>query len=193
MTELYSNPHKDSKSYRWSSKKYLRIMFYRWLLKRYCKGNSTVLDVACGAGQFMVTADKLGFKAYGVDADIKHEKENVFISDLKDFEGKYDVVFNSMILEHMRDQQQFVRKMTSLSNNIVITISAYLSVKFYDTPDHTKPTTKTGVRFMFRRCGFRTLLSTHIPFYKAVVVVSKRVVESDDDLESIRIREGFWN
>ena len=97
-----------------------------------------------------------------------------------------------MILEHMEDQTKFVRKITSLSNNIVITLSAYLSIRFYDTPDHTKPVTKRGVRWMFKRYGFRTLMSMHIPFYGAVVVVSKKVTESDNDLESIRVREGFW-
>ncbi len=162
------------------------------LMSKYCKGNKTVLDVACGAGQFMKVANDLGFKAYGVDADKKQEKETVFISDLWNFEGKYDVVFNSMIIEHMEDQQKFVRKMASLSNNIIITMSAYLSKRFYDTPDHTKPVTKIGVRWMFRRCGFRNLLSIHIPFYN-VVVVSKKVTKDDDDIESIRIREGFWN
>jgi hypothetical protein len=114
------------------------------------------------------------------------------IEDLWKMKGKYDVVFNSFIMEHMQDQEKFVKKMTLLSNKIVITISAYLSRKFYDVPDHKKPVTKVGVRWLFRRYGFRNLLSVHIPFYRAVVVVSKKVTEKDKDPESMKIKEGFW-
>jgi hypothetical protein len=95
-------------------------------------------------------------------------------------------------MEHMEDQEKFVKKLASLSNKIVITISAYLSKEFYNVPDHTRPVTKVSVRWMFRRNGFRNLLSIHVPFYKAVVVVSKKVTEKDKDPESQKIKKGFW-
>ena len=82
--------------------------------------------------------------------------------------------------------------MASLSNNIVITISAYLSKSFYNVPDHKKPVTKVSVRWMFRRNGFRNLLSIHIPMYKAVVVVSKKITDKDRDIESEMIKKNFW-
>ena len=92
----------------------------------------------------------------------------------------------------MDDQEKFVKKMASLSNNIAITISAYASVSFWNVPDHVKPVTKISVSWLFRRHGFRTLLSMHIPFYKAVVVISKKVTDKDKDWESKKIRSGFW-
>ena len=192
MAKLYSNPWKDRVTFQSRIKYFVRAQFYKWLLKKYCKGCKTVLDVACGPGQFMKVANELGFRAYGVDADGRYKAKNVIIKDLWKLKGKYDVVFNSMILEHMDNQEKFVKKMGSLSNNIVITISAYLSRSFYNVPDHKKPATKVGVRWMFRRNGFRNLLSMNIPFYKAVVVVSKRVTSKDKDKESQLIRKGFW-
>ena len=192
MPKLYSNPWKDNKNFKSKIKYSLRKRFYKWLLRKYCRGCKTVLDVACGPGHFMKTAEELGFKAYGVELDERYKAKNVFINDLWKFKGKYNIVFNSFILEHVDDQQKFVNKMASLSNNIVITMTAYLSRRFYDVPDHKKPATKVGVRWMFRRAGFRNLLSIHVPFFRAVVVVSKKVTAKDKDKESMLIKEGFW-
>lgn len=192
MVKLYSNPWKDRIGFQSKVKYAIRNEFYKWLLRKYCKGCKTVLDVACGPGQFMRAANDLGFKSYGVEADERYKAKNVVISDLWKFKGKYDVVFNSFIMEHLKDQEKFVEKIASLSNNIVITISAYLSKSFYDVPDHQKPVTKISVKWLFRRNGFRDLLSIHVPFYKAVVVVSKKVTDKDKDWESKKIRAGFW-
>ncbi len=192
MVKLYSNPWKNRIGLKSRIKHSVRNQFYKWLLRKYCKGCKTVLDVACGPGQFMKAANEMGFKAYGIDADERHRAKNIIIKDLWKLSGKYDVVFNSMIIEHMEDQEKFVRKMASLSNNIVITISAYLSKSFYNVPDHKKPVTKVSVRWMFRRNGFRNLLSIHIPMYKAVVVVSKKITDKDRDIESEMIKKNFW-
>ena len=192
MAKLYSNPWKDGVTTASKAKYIIRTQFYRWLLRKYCKGCKTVLDVACVPGQFMKTAASMGFKAYGVELDERYRAKNVMIKDLWKMKGKYDVVFNSMIIEHMDDQEKFVKRMASLSNDIVITISAYLSKDFYNVPDHKKPVTKVSVRWLFRRNGFRNLLSMHVPFYRAVVVVSKKVTPKDKDKESMLIKKGFW-
>jgi len=192
MVKLYSNPWKNRVGFKSKVKYAIRSEFYKWLLRKYCKGSKTVLDVACGPGQFMKIANKMCFKVYGLEVDERYKAKNVMMGDLWKHKGKYDVVFNSFILEHMKDHQKFVDKMSSLSDNIVITITSYLSKWFYNVPDHERPTTKIGVRWMFRRAGFRNLLSIHIPFYKAVVVVSKKVTDKDEDKESRRIRAGFW-
>lgn len=192
MPKLYSNPWKDKKKAKSRAKTGVRKTFYKWLLRKYCKGCKTVLDVACGPGQFMKVAKNMGFQAHGVDADERHKSDDVIIKDLYEMDGKYDVVFNSMIMEHFQDHEKFMKKICELSNNIVITISAYNSVSFWNNPDHEKPVTKISVRWLARRNGFRTLLSMHIPFYQAVVVVSKKVTDHDKDVESRKIRQGFW-
>ena len=192
MAKLYSNPWKNRIGFKSKVKYFVRNQVYKWLLKKYCRDCKTVLDVACGPGQFMKAAAELGFKAYGIEADERYKAKNVIIGDLWNLKGRYDVVFNSMIMEHMDYQEKFVKKVASLSNNIVITISAYLSKSFYNVPDHKKPVTKISVRWLFRRYGFRNLLSMHIPFYQAVVVVSKKVTDKDKDKESMLIRRGFW-
>lgn len=192
MVKLYSNPWKNKVGIKSRLKYAIRNKFYKWLLRKYCKRCRTVIDIACGPGQFMKIANSMGFKATGIDKDERYKAKNVIIGDLWNFKGKYDVVFNNMILEHMDCQEKFVKKMAQLSNKIVITISAYASKSFWNVPDHTKPVTKISVRWLFRRYGFRTLLSIHVPFYKAVVVVSKKVTDKDKDWESKKIKKGFW-
>ena len=192
MPRLYSNPWKDKKNFKSKLKYPIRDAFYRWLLKKYCKGCKTVLDVACGPGHFMKTAASMRFLAYGIDADERYKAKDVMIKDLWKLKGKYDVVFNSFILEHIDDQEKFIKRMTELSNNIVITISAYLTKEFYNVPDHKRPVTKVSVRWLFRRNGFRNLLSIHIPFWHAVVVVSKKIKPQDTDDEAKKIRSNFW-
>jgi SAM-dependent methyltransferase len=192
MPQLYSNPWKEKKNFKSKIKWIVRDSFYKWLLRKYCKKDKTVLDVACGPGHFMKLAAKLGFRSYGIELDERYKAKNVIIKDLWNFNKKYDVVFNSFILEHVDDHEKFVKKMADLSNDIVITITAYLTKGFYDVPDHKRPATKVSVRWLFRRNGFRNLLSIHVPFYHAVIVVSKRVTDRDKDPESVKIRQGFW-
>jgi len=192
MPKLYSNPWKDKVGLKSKAKYAIRNRFYKWLLRKYCKRCRTVLDIACGPGQFMKTAAKMGYESYGLEADERYKAKNVIMGDLWKHKGKYDVVFNSMIMEHMQDQEKFVKKMAELSNNIVITLSMYPCRDFWNVPDHTRPVTKTGARWLFRRNGFRNMLSIHVPFYKAVVVVSKKVTNKDKDWESKKIRQGFW-
>lgn len=191
MPKLYSNPWKESNKLTYIIKYRLRILFYKWLLKKYCRGCKTVLEVGCAQGHFMKAAEELGLKATGVELDERFKKKNVIIKNVYDIKGKYDVVFSNRVIEGM-DHEKFVKKNTELSNNIVITIGTYLSRNFWNTPDFKFPVTKIRLRWLFRRYGFRNLLSIHIPFWKAVVVVSKRVTNKDTDLEARRLREGFW-
>lgn len=192
MPKLFSNPWKDNVNFSSRLKTAARMQFYRWLLKKYCEGCKTALDVGCGAGHFMKAAESLEIKATGIELDERFKAKNVIIKNLWDFNGKYDVVFNSHLMEKMENHEKFIKKMAELSNGIVITISAYLSRSFWNTPDHILPVTKVRVRWLFRRYGFRNLLSAHIPFYKAVLVVSKKITDKDNDEESRKIRAGFW-
>lgn len=191
MSKLFSNPWKDSSKLSSKIKYRVRKLFYKLLLKKYCKGCKTALEVGCAQGHFMQAAEEMGFKVTGVELDERFKKKNIIIKDVYDMKGKYDVVFSNHVIEGM-EHEKFVKKMTELSNNIVITVGTYLNRNFWNTPDFKFPVTKVRLRWLFRRYGFRNLLSIHIPFWKAVLVVSKKVTDKDNDLEARRIRQGFW-
>ena len=191
MSKLFSNPWKDSSKLSSRIKYKVRKLFYKWLLKKYCKGCKTALEVGCAQGHFMQAAEEMGFKATGVELDERFKSKNVIIKSVYDMKGKYDVVFSNHVIEGM-EHEKFVKKAAELSNNIVITIGTYLNRNFWNTPDFKFPVTKVRLRWLFRRYGFRNLLSVHIPFWKAVLSVSKKVTDKDNDLEARRIRQGFW-
>lgn len=191
MPKLFSNPWKDSSKLTSKIKYRLRKAFYKWLLKKYCKSCKTALEVGCAQGHFMRAAEELGLKATGVELDERFRSKNVIIKDVYDMKGKYDVVFSNHVIEGM-EHEKFVKKTAELSSNIVITVGSYVSRSFWNTPDFKLPVTKVRLRWLFRRYGFRNLLSIHIPFWKAVLTVSKRVTDKDKGLESRKIRQGFW-
>ena len=191
MSKLFSNPWKDSSKLSSRIKYRVRKSFYKWLLKKYCKGCKTALEVGCAQGHFMQAAEEIGFKVTGVELDERFKKKNIIIKSVYDMKGKYDVVFSNHVIEGM-DHEKFVKKKAELSNNIVITIGTYLNKNFWNTPDFKFPVTKVRLRWLFRRYGFRNLLSIHIPFWKAVLTISKKVKDSDKDSEARRIRQGFW-
>lgn len=192
MAKLFSNPWKDERGISSRAKYRLRKEFYKWLLRKYCKGCATVLDVGCGAGQFMKTAREMGFKVTGIELDERFREKDVLIGDFWKLKGKWDVVFNSHLMERIEDHEKFMKKMCALSDKIVITLSAYASKSFWNTPDHVKPATKVKIRWLCRRYGFRNLLSMHIPFYKGVLQVAKKITDEENDWEARKIREGFW-
>src|SRR3989338_11230425 len=99
MPKLYSNPWKNKIGIKSKVQYAIRAQFYKWLLRKYCRDCKTVLDVACGPGQFMKIANELGYKSYGIEADERYRAKNVIIGDLWKLKGRYDVVFNSMIIE----------------------------------------------------------------------------------------------
>lgn len=191
MSKLFSNPWKDSSKLSSRVKYRVRKLFYKWLLKKYCKGCKTALEVGCAQGHFMQAAEEMGFKVTGVELDERFKSKNIIIKSVYDMKGKYDVVFSNHVIEGM-EHEKFVKKAAELSNNIVITIGTYLNRNFWNTPDFKFPVTKVRLRWLFRRYGFRNLLSIHIPFWKAVLSVSKKVTDKDNDLEARRIRQGFW-
>lgn len=195
MSKLFSNPWKDRSKLSSRIKYRIRKLFYKWLLKKYCKSCKTALDVGCGNNNlFIETAKAMGIIAKGIDLDERFKSEDVEIGSIFDVQKKHDIVFNNNMIEGFTSEQQqkFTKKLAEISNDIIITIGSYNSVKFYNTPDFVTPVTKIRLRWLFRRYGFRNLLSIHIPFWKAVVVISKRVTNKDTDLEAKKIREGFW-
>jgi len=191
MSKLFSNPWKDSSKLSSRIKYRVRKLFYKCLLKKYCKGCKTALEVGCAQGHFMQAAEEMGFKVTGVELDKRFKKKNVIIKSVYDIKGKYDVVFSNHVIEGM-EHEKFVKKTAELSNSIVITIGTYLNRNFWNTPDFKFPVTKVRLRWLFRRYGFRNLLDVHIPFWKAVLVISKKVTDKDNDLEARKIRQGFW-
>ena len=190
MTKLFSNPHKTKQGI----SNVLRRQFYRFLLNKYANGYKTVLDVGCGNNiEFIQTAKKMGYNAKGLEIDERFKSADVEIGDIFKATGKCNVAFSNHVIERFtsEEQEKFIKKLSELSDDLIVIIGSYNSISFYNTPDFRTPVTKVRLRWLLRRYGFRNLLAVHIPFWKAAVVVSKKV-KDEMDKEAVKIKEGFW-
>ena len=125
MTKNFSNPNKPNQTLKILARK----QFYKFLLKRYCNGSKTMIDVGCGNNfAFIESAKELGYKAKGLEIDERFKSEDVEIGDIFMATGKCDVVFSNHVIEKFTSEQQeaFIKKLTEISDELVITIAYIL-------------------------------------------------------------------
>ncbi len=92
---------------------------------KHLRGEGRLLDVGCGRGELVYTATRLGWEAYGVDANpafVAFAKERFGLANLvvaRDgdlpFEpGTFDAISLNAVLEHMADPQRVLRQVHQL-------------------------------------------------------------------------------
>ena len=126
----------------------IRIKFILETLNKKNLNNTTVLDIGCGGGLVSEGLSKIGATVTGIDfikenikvAKMHAKKNNLKINYLvKDFEkekitSKYDVIIILEVLEHIKNWEEFIKKIKlSLNKNgtlIISTINRNLVSKF---------------------------------------------------------------
>jgi 2-polyprenyl-3-methyl-5-hydroxy-6-metoxy-1,4-benzoquinol methylase len=95
----------------------------RFLQKISTKKN--LLDIGCGNGDFLLIAEELGYKAFGIDTDPKayHQAQKKIkevklgsIDKAKEFNILFDVITISHVLEHVYDIHYLIKSCSSLLN-----------------------------------------------------------------------------
>jgi 2-polyprenyl-3-methyl-5-hydroxy-6-metoxy-1,4-benzoquinol methylase len=89
-------------------------------LERLAANDRRILDVGCGNGEFLVFAQKMGWRCYGVDNDsaaaaVSHAQGiEILGSELADlgerYEGFFDAVTLSHVIEHLHDPIEVLRQ-----------------------------------------------------------------------------------
>jgi len=136
LTKFYANyvyQHRvekpNARSWRFS----MKVMS----LKLMSKGNN-FLDIGCNVGSTVAAAQRLGCNAYGIDyspAAIVHAERlwpqcSFFNEPLEVFSQrglKFDMVFCTEVIEHVRDLHGFMKALVSILNKD--------AVLFFTTPD----------------------------------------------------------
>jgi len=136
LTEYYKNyvyrkrvEKPESRSWRFAMKVFT--------LKMFSRGNR-FLDIGCNVGHTVEAARRLGCEAYGIDyspAAIDHARRlwpdcsfhNERIEDFAERGLKFDMVFCTEVIEHVRDLHGFMRSLTKVLNPG--------AVLFFTTPD----------------------------------------------------------
>ena len=93
-----------------------------------------MLDVGSGPGLFLRCAKDKGFNAIGLEPSIAAFEysqskynvnvNNVTLDDIDQSMGKFDIIHNALVLEHILDPLKFILKIKSLlnKNGLIITI-----------------------------------------------------------------------
>jgi len=108
----------------WQHKEFLKVFE-----KENNKGKK-LLDLGCGAGDFLSAAQKIGFETWGVDFDqgaIKHAKslynlKNVYAEPIEDFFKekdlpKFDVITFFEVIEHLDDIPRFLNSLIEIGKD----------------------------------------------------------------------------
>ncbi len=169
-------------------KKWLRYRIRAWLLRRLAPGKK-FLDIGCNVGNMVAAAHAVGCDATGIDISqtaIAHARQlwqncRFFNETTEQFSGrgeKFDIVFCSEVIEHIRDLHSFMRALTKLVNANAIL--------FFTTPDsghfrvptknliawsELRPTehvaifNKDNIQRLFRQYGFHSF--SQVPMHRA--------------------------
>ncbi len=97
---------------------------WMWLKKRIKSLNSSFkfIDIGCGAGQFVISLNKLNFLCNGVDIDTEKlnkakqrarlfglKREDIFIDNINDIkQNNYDCLISFECIEHIINDQKFI-------------------------------------------------------------------------------------
>ncbi|WDP89412.1 MAG: class I SAM-dependent methyltransferase [Desulfobacter sp.] len=85
--------------------------------------DSNILDVGCGAGNFLIRLKKEGFKnLYGLDKYISktvvyENGVSILKSDLEQLDGRYDYIMLHHSFEHMPEPERVLKKLFELLRN----------------------------------------------------------------------------
>ena len=130
MSDIYKRAHKiwDNQHRIGSPTYYLRRLLLLKRISQFIKKNDEVLDIGCGTGDYLLEMAKYKVKLNGFDYSkyaiekakkkLIYQKADLKVSNLENFNSKkkYDFIFISEVLEHIKDDFEALRKITSFLN-----------------------------------------------------------------------------
>lgn len=154
-----------------------RNIYFRKINKDFRKADTrTVLDVACGQGDFLHASNKEGFKAEGVDIEsvwvdycnkrgLKAKKGDVYKLPYKN--ATFDSLFSQSLLEHLYYPTKALKEMKRvLKRGGTIVISTPTpSSSFWDDPTHVRPYTPISLKQILATEGFKDIQVSYVVFY----------------------------
>ncbi|MEA1786467.1 class I SAM-dependent methyltransferase [Arenibacter sp. GZD96] len=145
------------------------------LLRRYVKGDLSVLDIGAGTGDFLVTAKKEGWVIAGVEpnegAREKALQKGVTLASHTEAIGyrKYNCITLWHVLEHLPNLEAQLTKIVSslkIGGTLVVAVPNYKSfdAQFYgsfwagyDTPRHLWHFSRTAIERKFKSHGMEVI------------------------------------
>jgi SAM-dependent methyltransferase len=144
------------------------------LIQPYYGSNASILDVGAGTGDFVSTAQKGGWQAFGVEPNEKARArariKGVELSEsLEEVTGSYKVITLWHVLEHLPDLEREIDRMVSRlepEGKLILALPNFRSWDArhygeywaaYDLPRHLWHFSRTSIAELFGRRGFEIL------------------------------------
>lgn len=143
--------------------------FFRWLKgtnnqgQFHTKKDDFFLDIGCGSGVSLIEAEKLGAKAFGLEADPNITKIsqtlnlNIFQGDLEESpfkDIKFDLIILNQVIEHIPEPDILLKRLTTK-----LTKNGLLIISF--------PNVNSIWRFLFRERWINWHVPYHLHHFKA--------------------------
>lgn len=153
-----------------------------YLKHRYMHNSESIIDIACGRGDFLRAYSELGMNAKGVDIDpdaknlcAPHDVDILDINKQKisAAEESIDCVFNKSIIEHLHEPEKLLAESNRILKNdgLIITMCpSWVHMgwgPFYQDHTHVTPFTLPSLRDIHIKCGFEIVEIKHfrqLPF-----------------------------
>lgn len=169
------------------------------VLSRYFpQKNLSILDWGCGPGGNFKILEKFG-RVLGVDASDEALRAcqqkgitNVLkATDLDSFVAteKYDLVTNFDILEHITEDEEFLRGIHALlkpEGYMAVTVPAFqfLWGPLDDAVGHKRRYTRKEISEKFRRCGYEVVRASYFIFFLSPAFIAYRMLEKISNKKS---------
>lgn len=187
-----------------SIKEYEQLEKYYWwfvgrrriieniLAKYFSKTKLKILDWGCGPGGNFKFLSKYG-EVLGIDASGEaitacREKgiSNVMEArDLNEFHPniKFDLVTNFDVLEHISEDEEFLRDLHRFMNpegHVLLAVPAYqfLWSQLDEILGHKRRYTRKEIKQKFNRCGYEVVMASYFIFFLSPAFISYRILQN---------------
>lgn len=202
--------HTDAKR-DWFEKAYqlvkgITIQFKVKLIEGFELNGKTILDIGCGTGDFLVAAQKVGWKTIGLEPNTKAKKivKNKGISIIESLEllesNSIDLISMWHVLEHVPDlnsQITTIKRVLKKDGILLVAVPNYKSYDAsyykrywaaYDVPRHLWHFSQTSIQLLFKKYEF-TLENKYPMWFDSfyVSLLSEKYMNGKSN-----IRRAFW-
>ena len=157
------------------------------VIKKYAKGDKSLLDVGAGTGDFLVSAKNTGWSVEGIEPNLvarmrSREKGMELHPAMDDLpEKKFQIITLWHVLEHLPDlEKQILKFHSSLKFNgtLIVAVPNYRSYDAehykeywaaYDVPRHLWHFSRASMDIIFEKYGFK-VIKTKPMFFDAFYV-----------------------
>lgn len=148
--------------------------FYNYLINGL--NFDSAVDFGCGRNIFIELVKQKGKLAIGLDT-VRIDRDTVVGDVLKApfKKNEFDLIFSSMVIEHMEDPYKFMAELSRVSKKYCIIVTLKPSDSFWNDPDHKRPYTKKALLRLFNFSGFKPVKIFDFPFINEIAIVGKKI------------------